>query len=187
MPATDRPTIGADARETDPSPGRRVSQLVEFLGVDTEFGAATDELAFAAAVKPLPVISADPYLNRLLLAYCEEALARRPASLGSFRSTVEREVVQLLPHGKARASEIASRLGVSQRTFARRLSLEGASFTDVLESLRSHLAARYLADDSLSISQIAWLLGYQEVSAFTHAFKRWTGKTPRQARAQAVS
>jgi AraC-like DNA-binding protein len=36
----------------------------------------------------------------------------------------------------------------------------------------------------LAISQIAWLLGYQEVSAFTHAFKRWTGKTPKEARAQ---
>ena len=46
---------------------------------------------------------------------------------------------------------------------------------------------RYLADDSLSISQIAWLLGYQEVSAFTHAFRRWTGKTPREARVRGKS
>jgi AraC-like DNA-binding protein len=158
-------------------------ELAEFFGANVEFGAPTDEVAFGASVKSIPVVSADPYLNKLLVAYGEEALARRPASLGSFRSTVEKEVVPLLPHGKARAGEIARRLGVSQRTFARRLSLEGASFSDVLESLRSHLAERYLADESLSISQIAWLLGYQEVSAFTHAFKRWTGKTPRQARA----
>jgi AraC-like DNA-binding protein len=46
------------------------------------------------------------------------------------------------------------------------------------------LAKRYLADQALSVSQVAWLLGYQEVSSFTHAFKRWTNKTPRQARAQ---
>jgi AraC-like DNA-binding protein len=162
-------------------------ELAEFFGVDVEFGAPVDEVAFAATVKSMPVVSADPYLNKLLIAYCEEALSRRPASPGSFRSVVENEVVTLLPHGKARAGEIARRLGVSQRTFARRLSLEGASFSDVLESLRSHLAERYLADDSLSISQIAWLLGYQEVSAFTHAFKRWTGRPPRQARSQAVS
>jgi len=157
-------------------------ELAEFLGVDVEFGAPADEVAFAATVKSLPIVSADPYLNKLLIAYCEEALSRRPARSGSFRSVVENEVATLLPHGKARAGEIARRLGVSQRTFARRLSLEGASFSDVLESLRSHLAERYLADESLSISQIAWLLGYQEVSAFTHAFKRWTGKTPRHAR-----
>ena len=159
--------------------------LAEFLGVDVEFRAPVDEVAFAATVKSLPVVSADPYLNKLLIAYCEEALSRRSSTAGSFRSVVENEAVTLLPHGKARASEIAGRLGVSQRTFARRLSLEGANFSDVLESLRSHLAAHYLANDSLSISQIAWLLGYQEVSAFTHAFKRWTGKTPREARSQA--
>jgi AraC-like DNA-binding protein len=64
--------------------------------------------------------------------------------------------------------------------------LEGLTFSGVLESLRSDLAERYLMDD-LSISQIAWLLGYQEVSAFTHAFKRWTGKTPREARSLAAS
>ena len=130
----------------------------------------------------LPVVSADPYLNKLLINYCEEALARRPANLGSFRSAVENAIIPLLPHGKAQAAEIARRLGVSQRTFARRLTAEGVTFSEVLESLKSYLAQRYLADDSLSISQIAWLLGYQEVSAFTHAFKRWTGIPPRPVR-----
>jgi AraC-like DNA-binding protein len=56
------------------------------------------------------------------------------------------------------------------------------TFSEVLESLRADLARQYLSDPDLSISRISWLLGYQEVSAFTHAFKRWTGKTPREAR-----
>ena len=60
--------------------------------------------------------------------------------------------------------------------------MEGQTFSNVLEGLRSNLAESYLADEDLSISQIAWLLGYKEVSALTHAFKRWTGTTPRQAR-----
>src|SRR3954447_13734968 len=97
-----------------------------------------------------------------------------------------RNINPLLPHGKAQADEVARRLGVSQRTFARRLSLERSTSPDVVKSLRSDLAERYLTDKALSISQIAWLLGYQEVSALTHAFKRWTGKTPREARSQAA-
>jgi AraC-like DNA-binding protein len=97
---------------------------------------------------------------------------------------VENAVVPLLPHGRARAGEIARRLRFSQRTFARRLALEGLTFSEVVESLRRELAEQYLADSGLSISKIAWLLGYRENSAFAHAFKRWTGKTPRQARAQ---
>jgi AraC-like DNA-binding protein len=71
---------------------------------------------------------------------------------------------------------------MSQRTFARRLSAEGLTFSELLQNLRCDLAERYLADQDLSISQVAWLLGYQEVGAFSHAFKRWTDKTPRQAR-----
>jgi AraC-like DNA-binding protein len=163
------------------------SEFAEFFGGDLVFGAAIDEVAFAASVKQMPVASADPYLNRMLIAYCEEALSNRPKISGSFRSAVENTIVPLLPHGKARAGEIARRLGVSRRTFARRLSSEGLTFSEVLERLRSDLAERYLADGDLSISQIAWLLGYQEVSALTHAFKRWTGKTPREARLQAAS
>ena len=158
--------------------------FAEFFGNDVEFGAAADEVVFETAIKTMPVVSADPYLNKLLISYSDEALSRRPASRSSFRSSVENTIVPLLPHGKGRAGEIAPRLGLSQRTFARRLSLEGHTFSEVLEKLRIDLAERYLTDESLSISKIAWLLGYQEVSAFTHAFKRWTGKTPREARAQ---
>jgi AraC-like DNA-binding protein len=162
-------------------------EFVEFFGGNGEFGAAVDELVFAPTIKRMPILGADPYLNKLLIAHCEEALSRRSTNRSSFRSSVENAIVPLLPHGTARAGEIARRLGVSQRTFARRLSLEGLTFTDVLESLRSDLAERYLNDEDLSISQIAWLLGYREVSALTHAFKRWTGKTPREARSGAAS
>jgi len=56
------------------------------------------------------------------------------------------------------------------------------SFSKLLEDLKIHLAKRYLADKELSISQVAWLLGYQESGAFSRAFKRWTGETPRDAR-----
>jgi AraC-like DNA-binding protein len=71
---------------------------------------------------------------------------------------------------------------MSRRTLARRLSDEGLNFTDILQRLRRDLAVRYLGDRKLHVSKIAWLLGFNEVSAFTHAFKRWTGKTPREMR-----
>src|SRR4030095_8911584 len=103
---------------------------------------------------------------------------------GSFRLSVENALVPLLPHGKARLREVAAKLAMSERTLARRLAPEGTSFNAVLEELRFELAKRYIDDPDLSISEIAWLLGYQEVSAFTHAFKRWSGKTPRQMRTE---
>jgi AraC-like DNA-binding protein len=157
-------------------------ELVKFFGGNVEFGDAADELAFAPAIREMPVVSADSYLNKYLIAHFEDALSRRPTNRGSFQSSVENAIVPLLPHGKVWMSEIARRLGLSPRSLARRLSVERLTFSSVLENLRSDLAERYLAEEDLSISQIAWLLGYQEVSAFTHAFKRWTGTTPREAR-----
>ena len=71
---------------------------------------------------------------------------------------------------------------MSEKTLARRLSDEGLNFTEILQHLRRDLAIRYLDDRKLHVSKIAWLLGFHEVSAFTNAFKRWTGKTPSQMR-----
>ena len=119
-----------------------------------------------------------------MIKYCEEARSHRKAGRGTFRVAVENAIAPLLPHGKARADEIARQLGMSPRTLARRLASEGLTFAGILSELRGDLAKRYLQEEDLPISEIAWLLGYQEVSAFTHAFKRWTGKTPREARSQ---
>jgi AraC-like DNA-binding protein len=162
---------------------RDASELQNFFGCRVVFDADRDEIAFSSAAAQIPVASADPYLNELLTAYCEQALARRRAIGGGLRARVENEMVPLLPHGIAHVNEVAGRLGMSQRTLARHLALEELTSAGILDRLRSDLAARYLADPDLSISQIAWLLGYRQVSAFTHAFKRWTGKAPREMRA----
>ena len=158
------------------------SELAAYFGGHMTFGARADELIFARKIKDIAITSADPYLNEILVANCEQALSHRPKHRGTLRSAVENAIVPLLPHGKVRAATIAARLGLSQRTLARRLALERQTFSEILESLRGDLARQYLSDPDLSISRIAWLLGYKEVSAFTHAFKRRTGKTPRETR-----
>ena len=180
---TGRRLTPSRVRITHHASGRDGAKLAAYFGRDVTFGARTDELTFANEIEDLTVSSADPYLNELLVANCEQALSHRRENRGTFRAAVENAMVPLLPHGKVRASQIAAKLGLSQRTSARRLALEGTTFSSVLESLRGDLARQYLSDPDLSISRIAWLLGYQEVSAFTHAFKRWSGKTPREARA----
>jgi AraC-like DNA-binding protein len=140
-----------------------------------------DEIAFPSTIQLMPLASADPFLHAMLIAQCEQMHVDqlRPATL---RVSVENEIAPLLPHGNAQASEIARKLGMSQRTLARRLASEGSSFTAILDEMKCSLAKRYLGEANLPITTIAWLLGYQEVSAFTHAFKRWTGETPKQTR-----
>ena len=80
------------------------------------------------------------------------------------------------------AAVIAEQLGMSERSFRRRLVEEGANFGEILDHLRHRLAIRYLDDEHVSLKQIAWLLGYSEIGAFNHAFKRWTGTSPGRAR-----
>lgn len=164
------------------SRAQQPSELREFFGGELEFGAACDDMIFAKSVGESPVVSADSYLNELLVRYCDEALAKRAVARGSFRSTIENAIVPLLPHGEVRAAQIARQLGMSQRTFTRRLAAEGFNFSTLMDQLRLDLAQRYFADGEATISQIAWLLGYQDVSAFSKAFRRWTGKSPREAR-----
>jgi AraC-like DNA-binding protein len=158
----------------------------KFFGTEVEFGAGADEVVFPPPVVSLPLVRRDNYLNNLLRRYADEALARRPRQHGRIRSAVEDTVPQLLPHGKPSVSEVARRLGMSTRTLSRKLNAEGTAFADILDQLRSALAQDYLSERGLPISEIARPLGlgYCEVSSFTHAFKRWTGKTPRQFRSE---
>jgi AraC-like DNA-binding protein len=160
------------------------ADLATFVGCEIEYAAASNEVILPRSSASLPLQGSDPHLNKLLREYADEALARRSERSGEVRSRVERLMAQSLPHGKASAPEIARQLGVSQRTLARSLAEAGLSFSHILEALRTDLAKSHLAESDLSISQIAWLLGYKEVSSFTNAFRRWTGMTPRQLRAQ---
>jgi AraC-like DNA-binding protein len=161
------------------------SEMNNFFGCDIDFSADIDQVTFSRSVLGTNLASADPYLNKLLIKQYEDVLSHRKINRNAFALTVENAIVPLLPHGKANAKDVAQKLGMSQRTFARHLASEGLTFVAMLKELRMDLAKRDLADRDLSISQIAWLLGYKDVSSFTHAFKRWTGDTPRMTR-QAV-
>jgi AraC-like DNA-binding protein len=156
--------------------------LEGFLGRSIEFGAGHDEMTYVGAAADLPVTSADAYLNDALVRYWEDALHSRGSAQRSLRTAVENAILPLLPHGKARIGRVAEALHLSTRTLARRLAGENLTFAQVLDELRADLSKRYLDDLALSVSHIAWLLGFQEASAFTHAFKRWTGEAPTQWR-----
>jgi AraC-like DNA-binding protein len=153
---------------------RRVRQM---LGCDAQFGADADEMTFERELLNLLVVGADPFLNEIMVKLCEDAIALRTGKVSAFRTAVENAIAPLLPHGQAVARTVARRLGLSERTFARRLRAEGLSFGEILDQLRCDLAVRYLEED-LQASQIAWLLGFQQLSSFSHACKRWTGKSP---------
>ena len=118
------------------------AEMSRFVGTKVEFGADTDEFALNSNTRELPVIHADPYLNNLLLKYCEAALTDRRGNVSQLRTRVENAISSLLPHGRVVAEDVARSLGMSKRTLARKLSEEGLNFTEVLQQLRRDLADR---------------------------------------------
>ena len=159
-----------------------ISKFARFLGNNIEFGRDSDEIVYPAGSPDWALVNADPRLNKILLKVCDESLNARKSNIGSFRITVENVIAPLLPHGQAHAHAVATKLGMSERTLARRLAEEDVTFIEVLQQLKASLAIRYLEDDRMPISRIAWLLGFEDASSFSHACRRWTGKSPREIR-----
>ncbi len=162
----------------------RISGLREvhrILRCPVEFSQPLDSCVLPQRVMELPIVSHDSHLLHILETHAEQLLAERHAA-NELRGVVESHLARALPSGRVRAAEVARQLGMSARSFGRQLAREGTSFGEILSRVRNRLALRYLEDDRNSLKQIAWLLGYSELSAFNHAFKRWFGTSPRLAR-----
>jgi AraC-like DNA-binding protein len=162
------------------------AEIKKLFGCKVSFGSGADEVVYPRLADTIVSVNSDPYLNSLLVRYCEEALSNRREHSGAWRLKVENAIVPLLPHGQAKMEEIAKRLGVSRRTLARLLASEGCTFGGILDALRLDLTKSYLREQNLRTSEVAWLLGFGEVSAFSHACRRWTGKTPKQLQSAGV-
>lgn len=158
-----------------------VKEVHRILRCPVEFSDPPDSWVLPQSVMELPIVSRDSHLLHILETHAELLLAERRATK-ELQGVVESHLVNLLPSGKVQAAEVAKQLGMSVRSFSRHLAREGTSFGDILNRVRHRLALRYLEDDRNSLKQIAWLLGYSELSAFNHAFKRWFGGPPSRQR-----
>jgi AraC-like DNA-binding protein len=156
-------------------------EVHRLLRCPADFGARVDSWVLPQRVMDLPIVSGDSQLLKILTAHADDLLAERHSVTG-LQSMVLNQLASLLPSGESRAAVVARQLGMSQRSLTRHLADEGTTFAEILEQLRRRLASRYLADDRMSVQQTAWLLGYSEVGAFNHAYKRWTGTAPRRMR-----
>jgi AraC-like DNA-binding protein len=95
-------------------------------------------------------------------------------------------IIDLLPSGQVSDEKVARKLFLSERSLQRKLQQTGTSFRKLLDTTREELAKQYIQDPSVDLTEIAFLLGFSEHSAFSRAFKRWTGQTPSQNRRVAV-
>lgn len=125
--------------------------------------------------RPMP--DADPMLHNVTLGTLQDLLGQTALRQG-LATRVRAAIVERLPHAGAGLDEIARALALSPRGLQRRLADEGTSFAVLVEEVRQALAEQYLRHERLSVSDVAWRLGYSEVSAFSRAFARWKRMSP---------
>ncbi len=164
------------ARQSD------VDEFERFFGCPVEFSAAADRFSLSKETLARRLTTQDQHLLETLQPVCEEAASERNTAQGSLQSLVENEAQKLLPHGRANRQRVAKALGLSERGLSQQLAQEGTSYDDVVDRLRRSLALQYIREPSISLAQIAWLLGYEGPGSFNHAFARWTGKSASETR-----
>lgn len=155
--------------------GEASEAYAHVFGVPVQFGAAHDEIEMATAQLDLPLASHDPIVSAAL-----EAKAAQLTAGGAARSVFVEKVRRAIAENLSRSpspTAIATALGISTRTLRRHLEQEGLSLRTTLDDVRRERAAALLAAGT-SVKEIAFALGFSEPSAFSRAYKRWTGVAP---------
>lgn len=155
----------------------------DFFGGEVRFDQPVTRLVIDATYLALPVRKVDPAMLADLDRQAQELLSRVsavPAAVEAWR----RALITLIREGRATLANLSAVHHTSPRSLQRRLAEHGMSFQSLLDETRFQLAKSYLLDSSLDLVEMALLLGYSEQSAFTRAFRNWTGVAPAQWRKQ---
>ncbi|MES2741409.1 MAG: AraC family transcriptional regulator [Pseudomonadota bacterium] len=153
-------------------------EYARVLGSQPRFGGAANVASFDARMLDWPMPNADVSLYPLLQRHAEQLLKQRVQADAALGDRVRAAIACNLARDRVRLGAIAEQLNVSPRTLQRKLSEAGTSFQLLLDQARFALAKDYLRQEGLSLTDIAFLLGFREQSAFTHAFKDWSGLNP---------
>ena len=152
-----------------------------YFGCAIRYGAPRNALVLKSADLNRPFPGHNPELLEILVP----ALASELGDLQGHSSVGEQVKVILkrnLASGRPELSDVAQELGMSERTLQRRITDEGRTFRELLLEARRELGRRLLSDPSSAIKEVAYLLGYQDTSAFYRAFRYWEGVTPNRWR-----
>jgi AraC-like DNA-binding protein len=134
----------------------------------------------------LPIFLADPDLLEALERFAHDRVVEL-YGLDGWADRVTQSIDKMLSRGERPGIESTAKgLAVSSRQLQSKLKAEGVTYQQLLDRIRQEMAIRYLRKPEVTICDIAFLLGFSEQSAFNHAFKRWTGKTPGEYRKGAI-
>jgi AraC-like DNA-binding protein len=153
-----------------------------FFGCPVRFGIEENTFVLSAKDADRPLPSANRQLGAAFDKMLTEELARLDKS--DVVSRCRAEVIGQLPSGAGTEKDTAKQLHMSPRTLQRKLAEANTTYLQLVDDTRKDLALRYIEDSRRSFTDITFSLGFSQPSAFTRAFKRWTGLSPSDYRAQ---
>ena len=153
------------------------AEHTRIFGAPVLFGCAGNALVVERELIERQVPAADPRLYRIMQRYLQHVLADIPQE-DKVVASVRKAIAETMREGDPSLTRVGKQLALSPRTLQRRLEERGMRFNNLMDDTRRRFAIDYLKGHDHTLTQIAFLLGYSEVSAFNRAFKRWTGSTP---------
>lgn len=170
------PFVPLDVLIQHPAP-KTLKHHEAFFGCPVRFDAELDAVLISRDALAQPNILGDEGITRFLISHLDAELSH-VADEDSLEDRTKDAIARALSEGLPKMADIARGLGLSARSFHRRLSEHGLSFQTLTEETRRELAEGLLRDDRYSLAEVAFLTGFSEQSSFTRAFKRWVGRTP---------
>jgi len=170
------PVIPLEVLVKHPAP-KSIAAHEAWFGCPVRFDADLDALLLSHETLAQPNILGDEGISRYLISHLDAELSE-VGDEATLVSKAKDAIAQALSEGGPKMADIARGLGLSARSFHRRLSEHGMSFQMLTKETRCELAEGLLRDERHSLAEIAFLTGFSEQSSFTRAFKRWAGRTP---------
>jgi AraC-like DNA-binding protein len=152
-------------------------ECARLLQAKVRFGAPCDAIVFPRSRLSAPMARANPSIANAFGQHAQKLLLEIQKADG-LSGKIRRILLEALRRGPVNMNDVARSEAMAVATMRRRLRDEGTTFADLLEEVRRELALQHLRDGTLTLTEIAFLLGYSNVTSFTRAFQRWTHTTP---------
>ncbi len=159
-----------------------IEQYESIFNAPLFFDQETTSIVFDRKLLDTKINLTNPHLLNILTDYAEKLLQKLPTNNNTQEKVRAFIKNNLDDNDELDVKVVANKLNMSRHTLYRKLKKDNVSFQSLVEEVRQEEAKRHLKENSVSISEVAYLLGFSELSAFSRAFKRWTGESPAQFR-----
>lgn len=172
----ERPPFVLEIHVTHPRPPH-AEAYANYFSMPVKFGMGWNALRIEESWLEESTGRADKYVFGLYSTHADKLLTSLLESR-TIRSRIEASLIPMLHTGNVSMTQVARRLGFSRSTLHRRLQAEGENYEAILDALRRRMALDYVDSRKVSVNEAAYLTGFSDPSAFSRAFRRWTGMSP---------